>query len=170
MNNKILSFIFILFLAFSVQAQNVAYVNTEDILESLAEVKQANSDIEDLKAMFQKKGQEMVQELQMKYQELQQLQASGTLAPIEIDKRGAALKQEEEKLREFEQSSQLKLYKKSEELLGPIQEKVNKAIEDVATEEGYIYIFDAGTGGILYADKNIDVTKKVMDKLGIKTP
>ncbi len=170
MTNKILSIIFITFLAFSIQSQNVAYVNTENILASLAEVKQANSDIEDLKTMFQKKGQEMLQELQMKYQELQQLQASGTLAPVEIDKRGAALKEEENTLREFEKSSQMKIYQKSEELLGPIQDKVNKAIEDVAKEAGYIYIFDAGTGGILYADKNIDVTEKVKEKLGIKMP
>lgn len=170
MTNKFLSLTFILFIAFSAVGQKVAYVNTQGILESLSEVKQANSDIEDLKAMFQKKGQEMLQQLQMKYQELQQQQASGQVAPIEIEKRGALLKEEEAKLKEFEQSSQEKLYSKSEELLGPIQDKVNTAIQDVAKENGYLYIFDASTGSILYADESIDVTAMVKMKLGVTTP
>lgn len=170
MKKGVIYIFFILMSGFTLQAQKVAYVNTEDILESLAEVKQANSDIEDLKAMFQKKGQEMLQQLQMKYQELQQLQAGGQLAPVEIEKRGAALKEEEGKLREFEQSSQEKIYQKSQELLGPIQEKVNAAIKAVADENGYSYIFDSSTGSILYSDSQADVTGLVKKKLGVTTP
>lgn len=165
-----LSFIVIFLSVFSLSAQKVAYVDTQDILESLVEVKQANSDIEDLKAMFQKKGQEMLQQLQMKYQELQQLQSGGQLAPVEIEKRGAALKEEEEKLREFEQSSQEKIYQKSQELLGPIQDKVNAAIKAVADDNGYSYVFDSSSGSILYSDAQADVTKMVKMKLGVTTP
>ena len=44
-----------------------------------------------MKGMFQKKGEEMVKDLQMKYQDLQQKQSGGTLAPIEIEKQAAAM-------------------------------------------------------------------------------
>jgi outer membrane protein len=56
---------------------------------------------------------------------------------------------------------------KSEELLKPIQDRVNKAIKDVATENGFLYIFDSGMGVVLYADPAADATKLVKTKLGI---
>jgi outer membrane protein len=152
---------------FSLNAQKVGYINSQEILTSLPEVKQANSDIDVMKGMFQKKGEEMVKELQIKYQDLQQKQAGGTLAPIEIEKQAAALKAEEAKVGEFEQSSQQKIMEKSEELLKPIQDRVNKAIKDVATENGFLYIFDSGMGVVLYADPAADATKLVKAKLGI---
>jgi outer membrane protein len=52
-------------------------------------------------------------------------------------------------------------------LLSPIQEKVNKAIKDVATENGFLYIFDMGVGMVLYADPAADATKMVKAKLGL---
>ena len=89
------------------------------------------------------------------------------MSPVEIDKQGALLKLEETKLGEFEKSSQEKIYLKSEELLQPIQDKVNTAIKAVATEGGYLYIFDSGMGMILYSDPAADVTNLVKTKLGI---
>ena len=111
--------------------------------------------------MFQKKGEEMVKSLQMKYQDFQKKQASGELAPIEADKQAALLKEEEAKIGEFEQSSQQKIYEKSEELLKPIQDKVNQAIKDVAKENGFLYIFDVAGGLLLYTDPSADATKLV---------
>ncbi|MFZ1751912.1 MAG: OmpH family outer membrane protein [Saprospiraceae bacterium] len=162
---------FILAILFSslmtVSAQKIGYINSQEILAALPEVKQANSDIEVMKTMFQKKGEDMVKELQAKYQTLQKKQQSGELAPVEIDKQAAVLKLEETKLGEFEQSSQQKIYEKSEELLKPIQDRVNTAIKEVAAEHGFQYIFDSGMGVILYSDPTADATKLVKAKLGI---
>lgn len=167
MNKVIFSFVLLFVFQFGINAQKVGFVNTQEILTLLPEVKQANSDIEVMKAMFQKKGQEMVQGLQIKYQDLQKKQQTGELAPIEIEKQAAALKLEEGQLGEFEQSSQQKIYEKSEELLKPIQDKVNKAIKDVASENGFLYIFDSSQGLVLYADPSADASKLVKAKLGI---
>lgn len=168
--NRIYSIITFLFLTIvATNAQKIGYINSQEILASLPEVKQANSDIEVMKTMFQKKGEDMVKELQAKYQDLQKKQQSGELAPVEIEKQSALLKLEEAKLGEFEKSSQDKIYAKTEELLKPIQDRVNKAIKDVATEKGFLYIFDSGMGVILYSDPAADATKMVKDKLGIAT-
>ena len=167
MNKVILSFFLLLSIHFGVNAQKIGFINTQEILTLLPEVKQANSDIEVMKAMFQKKGQEMVQTLQAKYQSLQKKQQTGELAPIEIEKQAAALKLEEGQLGEFEQSSQQKIYVKSEELLKPVQDKVNKAIKDVASENGFLYIFDSSQGLVLYADPSADASKLVKTKLGL---
>ncbi len=57
---------------------------------------------------------------------------------------------------------------KSEELLKPIQEKVDAAIRAVATENGYSYIIDNSQGTILYADPSSNVMDLVKVKLGLK--
>jgi len=166
--NRLFSLILVLLsVIFSATGQKFGFINSQEILTSLPEVKQANSDIEVMKTMFQKKGEDMVKDLQTKYQDLQKKQTSGELAPIEIEKQAALLKLEEAKLGEFEKTSQQKIFEKSEELLKPIQEKVNKAIKDVAAESGFLYIFDAGMGVILYSDPSTDATKLVKVKLGV---
>jgi len=166
--NKLFSLIFVLFsVVFSAAGQKFGFINSQEILTSLPEVKQANSDIEVMKTMFQKKGEEMVKDLQTKYGDLQKKQTSGELAPVEIEKQAALLKLEEAKLGEFEKTSQQKIYEKSEELLKPIQDKVNNAIKDVAAENGFFYIFDLGIGVVLYADPAADATKLVKAKLGV---
>ena len=111
----------------------------------------------------------MVQVLQQKYQEFQQKQANGELSPVEAEKQGQALKEEEQTLVAFEQESQQKLMAKSEELLQPMQDKVNNAIKMVAQENGYAYILDISQGSVLYADPTTDVSALVKAKLGITT-
>jgi len=149
-------------------AQKVGYLNTQEVLAMMPELKEANSNLEVMKTMFSKKGQEMLQSLQQKYGELQQKQAAGEIAPVELEKQSAQLKVDEEALRQFESESQQKMVAKSEELLKPIQEKVDAAIRAVATENGYSYIIDNSQGTILYADPSSNVIDLIKTKLGLK--
>ena len=166
MNKLFLSLLFIAFATVS-QAQKFGFINSQAILELMPEFKTANSDLDVLKAQLEKKGKDMVQTLQMKYQDLQKKQESGTVAPVELQKQAEELKAEEGKLGEFEQTSQEMIYKKTEELLQPLQEKFNLAVKAVASEGGYSYIFDSGAGMILYADTTSDCTEQLKAKLGI---
>lgn len=155
--------------ALNIQAQKVGYINTQELISLMPEVKEANSQLEVMKTQFSKRGQDMVQVLQQKYQAFQQKQANGELSPVEAEKQGQALKEEEQTLVAFEQESQQKLMAKSEELLQPMQDKVNNAIKMVAQENGYAYILDISQGSVLYADPTTDVSALVKAKLGITT-
>ena len=54
------------------------------------------------------------------------------------------------------------LFKKREELVKPIQDKVYGTIERFALDKGYEFIFDKGSAsGMLYADKKNDKTEEV---------
>lgn len=68
----------------------------------------------------------------------------------------------------FQQGAQTQLQEKQAELLNPIVEKTTKAINDVAKEGGFIYIYDARS--LIYFDpaKSVDITPLVKAKLGIK--
>lgn len=148
-------------------AQKFGYINTAELLQNMSEVKEANANIETFRNQLVKKGQEMLQSLQGKYQELERKQGAGEISPKQLEVEAQTLKTEESKILEFEQSSQQRILEKSEALLGPIREKIQKAIDDVATENGYTYIFDYSTGFVLYADASTDVSSLVKAKLGL---
>ena len=149
--------------ATSVGAQKFGYVDTEVIVAELPQVKEANTNIETLKNQLTKKGQEMIQDLQTKYQDLQTKQ--NEISPKLLNEETEKLKQMEADIATFEKESQAKVYAKSQELLAPIQEKINTAIKAVASEMGYQYIFDLRAGNILYADEATNVSKLVAEKL-----
>lgn len=148
-------------------AQKFAYVDTQEIIQLIPEVKEANSNIETFKTQLQKKGQEMLQALQAKYQDLERREAQGEISPKQLETEVAKLKEEENSILVFEQESQQKILDKSESLLAPIRDRIQKAIDDVANENGFDYIFDYSTGFVLYADDATNVGAMVKAKLGI---
>ncbi len=61
---------------------------------------------------------------------------------------------------------------KEQELLQPVIDAIDAAIKEIAEGEGYDLIFDAGGAGgsIVFGHKDLDLTRRVLDKLGIKPP
>ena len=71
----------------------------------------------------------------------------------------------EQRIQTFQQNAQQSLQAKEQELLEPILSKARKAIEDVATEGGFTYIFDKSQGTILYAKDSENILGLVKNKL-----
>ncbi len=72
------------------------------------------------------------------------------------------------RIQEFQEDAQKNLAEKEKSLLEPIINKAKKAIEDVAKENKYPYVFDAGVGALLYSDSSDDILPLVKKKLGLK--
>ena len=146
-------------------AQKFGYVNTQELLQGLPAVKEAEAELETFKTQLEKQYEQKVVALQTKYQRLQQQQENGELSPKQLEVEAAKLRDEETVLGKLNQDSQQKILEKSNTLLGPIQDKIRTAIEQVASEGGYTYIFDYSLGVILYADESTDVSALVKAKL-----
>jgi outer membrane protein len=59
------------------------------------------------------------------------------------------------------------LFKKRQELIQPIQEKVYNAIEEIAVSNNYAFVFDkAGSLSILFAQAKFDLSDDVLDEVG----
>lgn len=71
------------------------------------------------------------------------------------------------RIQDFQESAQKKLAEREQEVLKPIIDKAKKAIEDVAKENGYTYIFDSGVGALLYQQDSDDIMPLVKKKLGL---
>jgi hypothetical protein len=59
------------------------------------------------------------------------------------------------------------LFLKREELVKPIQEKIFNAIEEIAVDGNYAFVFDrAGSLTILFGNPRFDLSDDVLDKVG----
>ncbi len=148
-------------------AQKFGYMNSQALMAELPEVKQADANLQALQTQLEKKGQQMVQELEAKYKDLQRREQSGEISPKALDEEAKKLKEQEAELGKFEQEVQKQLVAKRQELLQPVIDKLNNAIKQVALEGQFTYIFDASAGMLLYAQDSLDVTAQVRGKLGI---
>lgn len=157
-------------ISWSAQAQKFGYVNSGSILEAMPEVKEAESNLQALGKQLQAKGEKMMQDFQLKYQELDRKVQAGEITPKDQETQTAALEAERNTILQYDQDMQKQLADKKEALLTPILDKVKVAIDSVAKENGYTYIFDGspGIGVILYADESTNITAQVKTKLGIQ--
>lgn len=69
------------------------------------------------------------------------------------------------RIQSFYESAQKQLQDREAELTKPIVDRAKKAIEDVAREGGYTYIFDGAT--LLYSQDSEDIMPQVKKKLGL---
>lgn len=72
-----------------------------------------------------------------------------------------------ERLDAFEVQATQDLQNKEMELTSPIIEEARKAVEEVAKENGYTYVFNSTEGLLLYATPSDDISELVKKKLGI---
>jgi len=156
-------------LSFS-HAQKIAYVDSKYILENIAEYRDAQSQLENLSIQWQK-------EIEAKFAEIDKLykafQAESVLLPEDVK-----IKRQEEIINKEKEAKELQkkrfgtdgdLFKKRQELIKPIQDKVYNAIEDFSNEKNYAIIFDkAGGLTIIYANAKNDISDDILKKLGYK--
>jgi outer membrane protein len=170
MKINILNFFIALVLGMSpalIDAQKFGYLNSQALMAELPEVKQADATLKALQTQLEKKGQQMVQELETKYKDLQRREQTGEISPKALEEEARKLKEQEGELSKYEQDVQKQLMTKRQEMLQPLIDKINAAIKQVATEGQYTYIFDSSAGILLYAQESMDVTATVKSKLGI---
>lgn len=156
---------FLVLATLSVEAQKFGYVNTAAILNEMPELKQAEANLKSYQTQLQKKGQSMLEDLQQEYQVVQQKVQEGELSPKQQESEAARLKEKETELSKYEQEMMQKIQEKRTTELQPIYDKLNAAIEAVAKENGFQFIFDESV--LLYKEESQDVSDMVKAKLGI---
>ena len=144
----------------------LGYVNSQELLSIMPEMTKADNDLKTFAKQYQDQLETMGKEFEKKGSEYQAAEKTMSEAVKEVKQK--ELQSLEARIRDFQQSAQEKIGKKKEELYKPILEKADKAIKDVAKEKGYSYVFDASSGGLLYANETDNLLPLVKAKLGIK--
>jgi outer membrane protein len=112
---------------------------------------------------------EMQKDLQAKMGEFEKL--SETASDIKKNAKITEIQDLQQRIQNYQQTATQQLQQKQGELLQPVFTKAEKAIEDVAKENGLIYVFDSGDGNktVLYkSNQSLDVLPLVKKKLGIQ--
>jgi outer membrane protein len=60
----------------------------------------------------------------------------------------------EKRLQEFEQNASTNLQKRNSDLIQPILNKILRAIDKVAAENGFTYVLDVSKGSVVYTSKD----------------
>lgn len=153
-----------------VRAQHkIGYVDNQYILEKMPEYATVQQKLDKLEKKWRA-------EIRTKKEEVQKLEEEFRTWKLlyteeERKKKKKAIeraRREVEQLRERYFGPDGQLYSKQKELMRPIQERILKATEKVATAEGYDYVFDKG-GKVLfmYARDEYDLSNSVLRELGV---
>jgi outer membrane protein len=142
------------------------HINSSEIVQALPETDSAQATLKAYGEELQKNVQIMQTELQNKYMEYQNGQAGWS--DLIKSTKYREIQDRQARVSEFGEQAEVDYKEKTQALLMPITEKVKKAIEDVAKEGKYSYVFDTSTGAFLYAIESEDIAPLVKKKLGIK--
>jgi len=168
-NGKILALALGFTLAFSTaaSAQRIAYVDVNRILESFKEYQDAQSELARVASKWR---QEIAQEYDVIKGLYNRYQAEQVLLSEDARrKREDEIMNREKEVRDLQKARfgpEGELFRRRQEMVRPIQERVYRAIESYATERGYDFIFDkSGAAGIIFFSPAYDKTDDVLSRL-----
>ena len=152
-------------LAAQQQPMKIAYVNPQALFENAPGRVQAESTFARETAGFRTELTRLGESLQQAIQTYQREQAN--LTPAQRETRERTLRAREDSLRGRQQQLEEQAARRQGELMAPIMESVRKVLEDIRIEDGYAMILSSepGQSPILVADKNLDITERVVARL-----
>ena len=159
-----------LFAAFSVSAQRYAIIDTKYILDKLPDYKVAQKTLDDIAGGWQKEIDKMQSELDKMYKdfEAEQVMLSDDLKK----KREDQLFVKEKTLRDLQRQRfgfDGDLFKRRQDLVKPIQDKVYNAVQKLAVQRGYDFILDKSEGiTVIFADPKLEKSEDVLKELGVR--
>lgn len=157
-----------MFFTQAVSAQKFGHINSTQLLSFMPETKKADSTLRKFSEDLEGRLKTMGVEYQAKMQEFKSLDASGSMSGPIRDSKIKEITDLEDRIGDFQESAQQSLQTKKEEVYSPIIKKAEEAIQSVAKDGTYTYIFDTSIGVLLYAEDSKDIMNLVKVKLGLK--
>lgn len=150
----------------SAQTPKFGHIDLQALVQLMPERATAETQFNAFQTDLEEIFGEMQKDLQTKMAGLEQLGDSAS--EIKRNAKIAEIQDMQQRIQNYQQTAQQQLQQKQSELLQPVFDKAEKAIEAVGKEKGLIYVFDIGTKVVLYkSPESIDVLPFVKTKLGI---
>jgi outer membrane protein len=149
----------------SAQTVKIGYVNSLEILSLMPETKVADAELQKMARELEAQYREYI----MEYQKLaNQIQSNTELTDVAREAKMQDLGNLEQRITEYESTSQEKISAKRNELYEPILAKATETVQTVAEENGYTHILDSSTGAIIHAPEGDNILELVKAKLGLE--
>lgn len=151
----------------SSNAQRIAIVDINAVLDAVPEYKVAQAEIDRIAAEWRQeisKEYDKIKSLYNKYQAEQVLLSEDA----KVERENEIIKKEEEvrELQKLKFGPEGELFKKRQQMVTPIQDKVFSAINDYAADRGFDLIFDkSGSAGLLFTSAEFDKTEDIIKRV-----
>ena len=160
----------LLLVTFSANAQRYAVIDSKYILEKLPEYKDAQKKLDQFSEQWQ---QEIDQKQTIVDRMIKEYYAEQVMLSDELKKkREDELYNKEKELRDLQKKRfgfEGDLFKKRQELIKPIQDRVYNAVQKLAVDKQYDFILDKSEGiTVIFADPKLDKSEDVLRNLGVK--
>jgi outer membrane protein len=170
MLQKILIGLFLTFTAFGINAQTIAVVDINVLLENLEDYKNAQKELDKISEQYRQKviiEQDKVKAMYNEYE------AESVLMTEEMKKsKEDQIVAKEKEIREMQRGyfgPEGELFQKRRELVQPIENKVFAAITEYTQERGIDLVFDKNSSqGLIFVAEKYNKTEDIKKKLGIK--
>ncbi|MBG0781175.1 MAG: OmpH family outer membrane protein [Bacteroidales bacterium] len=170
-NKAFLTLIVLMFaglLALQAQNQRFGYVDTEYILSNIPEYTDAQAELDVYSERWEKEIKAQYDIVEKMYRDYQ---TESVLLPEDMKrKREDEIIKKEQEVKDLQMKyfgPEGELFKKRNELVQPIQEKVFNAIQQIAETRNYAFVFDKSAGAtMLYASDKFDISDDVLDEIG----
>ena len=159
-----------LLICMTAMAQKYAIIDTRYILDKMPEYKAAQAKLDDIAADWQKEIDSLQGALNKMYKDYdaEQVMLSEDLRK----KREDQLFVKEKDLRDLQRKRfgfEGDLFKKRQELIKPVQDKVYDAVQKLASTRGYELVLDKSEGiTVIFADPKLDKSDDVLRELGVR--
>ena len=161
---------FFLGVAFMSSAQRYAVIDSKYILEKLPDYKESQTKLDQFSNQWQQEIEKKQADLDKMYKDYDAEQVM--LSDVLKKKREDELYNREKEVRDLQKKRfgfEGDLFKKRQELIKPIQDKVYIAIQKLAIERSYDFILDKSEGiTVIFADPKLDRSDEVLKFLGVK--
>jgi outer membrane protein len=166
---KLFALLFLAGIFSSAGAQELKFghIDLQGLVQLMPERTTAETDFNN----FQTELEEVLGEMQQNYQQkLKELEELGEEASeVKRNAKITELQDIQQRIQNYQVTANQQLQQKQAELLQPVFDKAEKAIEEVAKEQGLFYVFDIGTRVVLYkSNQSMDLLPLVKQKLGLQ--
>ena len=150
----------------SIQSQSkFGYLNSNELLAMMPESLSMQEELQTYAKGLESQLTAMQAEYENKVVEYQQNET--TYTDIIKEDKIREIESIQQRVVEFQKNAQQSLSEKEAELFIPIREKAMKAIDEVAKEGEFTFIFDSGSGSFLFAAESENIINLVKSKLGL---
>jgi len=168
MKNLILTIVvFVIPLLLSAQTTlKIGHINSQDLMQAMPESDSAQVKLEKMTKDLENQFQAMQKEYDNKYKEF--VSKKDTYTELIRQTKSTELQEIGGRIQQFQQSAEQDIQLQRMNTYKPILEKANKAIAEVAKENGFTYILDLAQGGVIfYSETSTDILPLTKQKLGL---
>ena len=157
----------ILSMAFVLHAQKFGHVTSELLLQAMPEYDSAQVKLQELQKYYELEIERIQVEINKKIEEFNQ--GESDMSDLIKEAKASEIQELQMRLQNYSQTAQQDLQQQGMMVIQPVMDKARTAIDEVAKENGLLYVFDLSQGNPIYtSEESLDMIPLVKAKLGVQ--